>query len=387
MTTAPGGDESVPSVGNVYVQGVTPGLYSERPRKKIRGDEMIAMSTRKGALIAQDQAGVADVTSDMVAQVLSQLPPDSRPVKVHAYSSKLNANSYGFNENIRQPNRVVASDMLLGRRLPGEVETVLSRKFEADLNEKKRVARANNDQSGPPLEDEVVFGKRKRKRKQLCTGGIAKAYKYPENEPFGIGLEKRLIDLVAPGGAELDSLKLQKLKDATKLLQETNQHILEPLTLYKKKELYELMASIAEVWKNSGKAAWKKRINKIRENARYRKAPRNGLDEKEKDEIRELQERIRRREEWEKLEKTKLKVAKSMVDSSRTSATLPIGGNLASNLRHHHERQQQRAQQALGAQKFEGLGHESELGEFSMFVNQQQSLDNTGSEGQGFSIL
>merc|ERR1712232_1191143 len=105
-------------------------------------------------------------------------------------------------------------------------------------------------------------------------------------------------------------------------------HVPEPLTLYRATELYELMASIAEAWKNSGKAAWKKRINKIRENARVRKPPRNKLDPEEIKEIQMLTERIHARVEWENQEKAKIaarkkqeRLKKRQNDSSSSSTS------------------------------------------------------------------
>ena len=114
------------------------------------------------------------------------------------------------------------------------------------------------------------------------------------------------MDTLRRGGKELNALQMRKLKDATHLLQSMQTHKLQPLCLYTASELFEIMASIAETWKNSGKAAWKKRINKIKENARGRKPPRNKLDQQELDEIAKLQELCRKREEWERREKEKI---------------------------------------------------------------------------------
>eukprot|EP00510_Aplanochytrium_minuta_P004005 CAMPEP_0184023072 /NCGR_PEP_ID=MMETSP0954-20121128/11090_1 /TAXON_ID=627963 /ORGANISM="Aplanochytrium sp, Strain PBS07" /LENGTH=339 /DNA_ID=CAMNT_0026305781 /DNA_START=75 /DNA_END=1091 /DNA_ORIENTATION=- len=155
-------------------------------------------------------------------------------------------------------------------------------------------------------------GVRKRKRVVPHTGGGARAVRVPEDKNFAIGLEKPIVECLRNGGRNLNSLENQKLKDATSLLQEMQCHILEPLTLYSSAELYDLMASIAETWKNSGKAAWKKRINKIKENARGRKAPRNQLDPAEIQEINSLNERIRIRENWEKKEKQKIELEKRL---------------------------------------------------------------------------
>lgn len=78
------------------------------------------------------------------------------------------------------------------------------------------------------------------------------------------------------------------------------------------------MASMTETWKNSGKAAWKKRINKIRENSRGRKPPRNRLDDGEIEEILQLERQIEERERWERLEKSKMKVEGRSSESSKT---------------------------------------------------------------------
>eukprot|EP00511_Aplanochytrium_stocchinoi_P004893 CAMPEP_0204836076 /NCGR_PEP_ID=MMETSP1346-20131115/24236_1 /ASSEMBLY_ACC=CAM_ASM_000771 /TAXON_ID=215587 /ORGANISM="Aplanochytrium stocchinoi, Strain GSBS06" /LENGTH=429 /DNA_ID=CAMNT_0051970543 /DNA_START=389 /DNA_END=1678 /DNA_ORIENTATION=- len=155
-------------------------------------------------------------------------------------------------------------------------------------------------------------GTRKRKRTAPVTRGGARAVRVPADRDFAVGLDDPLCETLRPGGRALSSLEFQKLKDATSLLQEMQLHILEPLTLYTPVELYELMASIAETWKNSGKAAWKKRINKIKENARGRKAPRNQLDPAEINEINQLNERIRIRENWEKNEKEKIELRKRL---------------------------------------------------------------------------
>jgi hypothetical protein len=134
----------------------------------------------------------------------------------------------------------------------------------------------------------------------------AKAIKVPADGEFVIGLEGPMMDLLWPGGPELNALQHQKLLDATELLQSMNMHPLEPLRLYTKMQLYELMTSMAEAWKNSGKAAWKKRINKIKGNARARKNGNGQLDKKELLEIAELEARIRQRVIWEKQQKALL---------------------------------------------------------------------------------
>lgn len=146
---------------------------------------------------------------------------------------------------------------------------------------------------------------RTRKRYSEFDPHATRAVKLPGEQPFSKTLETDLVDCLQPGGSDLDRLKTQKLIDATGLLQEARQHALEPLTLYTRSELFELFASIAEVWKNSGKSAWKKRINKVKENARYRKAPRNGPTDKESNEIAELTARIKEREVWENNIKSK----------------------------------------------------------------------------------
>lgn len=155
-------------------------------------------------------------------------------------------------------------------------------------------------------------GTRKRKRVVPRVDGGARAVRVPADADFAIGLDRPIVECLREGGRKLNSLEMQKLKDATSLLQEMQLHILEPLTLYTPAELYDLMASIAETWKNSGKAAWKKRINKIKENARGRKAPRNQLDPAEINEINQLNERIRIRENWEKKEKEKIDLEKRL---------------------------------------------------------------------------
>jgi hypothetical protein len=139
-----------------------------------------------------------------------------------------------------------------------------------------------------------------------AAGETAKAIKVPADGEFVIGLEGPMMDLLWPGGPELNALQHQKLLDATELLQSMNMHPLEPLRLYTKMQLYELMTSMAESWKNSGKAAWKKRINKIKGNARARKNGNGQLDKKELLEIAELEARIRQRVIWEKQQKARL---------------------------------------------------------------------------------
>ncbi len=104
----------------------------------------------------------------------------------------------------------------------------------------------------------------------------------------------------------LNTLHYQKLVDATNLLQKNGSHSLAPLESYTPRELYLLMASVTEVWKNCGKAAWKKRINKIKTNVRTRKPPRNVLNESDREEIRRLEAKILQRELWEAEQKEKL---------------------------------------------------------------------------------
>lgn len=76
---------------------------------------------------------------------------------------------------------------------------------------------------------------------------------------------------------------------------------------------------MTETWKNSGKAAWKKRINKIRENSRGRKPPRNKLDEGEIEEIMQLEKQIKEREEWEQREKQKMVKEREKNDAQELS--------------------------------------------------------------------
>jgi hypothetical protein len=102
----------------------------------------------------------------------------------------------------------------------------------------------------------------------------------------------------------------------TRIVQLMKFHELDPLRRYQPSQLYDLMASVAEAWKNSGKAAWKKRINKIRENARGRKSPRNHLDASEKEEISTLEHKISEREAWEASEKAKMMSLSSSSESN-----------------------------------------------------------------------
>lgn len=141
--------------------------------------------------------------------------------------------------------------------------------------------------------------RQEKKRRAIPVGAGAKAIKLPADAEFPIGLPKSLISSLNDGGEPLNPLEYQKLLDSTTLLQSMGVHVLEPLTLYTKRELFEVMGSIAEVWKNSGKAAMKKKINKIRSNARKRKAPRNVLDDAEISQIRALEKKIKEREHWE----------------------------------------------------------------------------------------
>ena len=137
-------------------------------------------------------------------------------------------------------------------------------------------------------------------------GMRARAVMIPEDGDFSVDLGSNLVESLRKGGKQLNSLQLRKLKDATSLLQSMQTHKLQPLCLYTQSELFEVMASIAETWKNSGKAAWKKRINKIKENARGRKAPRNKLDLQELEEIKKLTKLCEEREKWERQEKEKI---------------------------------------------------------------------------------
>lgn len=126
---------------------------------------------------------------------------------------------------------------------------------------------------------------------------------YPADKPLAVGLEHDLVDVLKDEDAAvrgLDAIKMQKLIDVSGLLQDSNQHVLEPLTLYSPKQLYELMASITEAWKNAGKSSWRKRISKLKENAKIRKAPRNKLDPAEEATIEKLKAKCKLREEWEK---------------------------------------------------------------------------------------
>jgi len=169
----------------------------------------------------------------------------------------------------------------------------------------------------PPTTTQIISKRNKRKRVETqqpesTTGFRTRAMKIPADKKFAIGLPRPLFESLAAGGPELNSLKNQKLIDATYSLQDSTQHILEPLTLYNKSQLYELMASIAEAWKNSGKSALRKRINKIKENATNRKPPRNGLDEKEIEEIERLSMEIEKREEWESKERRKIQEKKKL---------------------------------------------------------------------------
>lgn len=155
----------------------------------------------------------------------------------------------------------------------------------------------------------------RRKKRARASGGGAKAARVPADKEFAPGLSGPLTTLLRNGGRNLNPLQMQKLVDATTALQQMQVHILEPLTLYTAAELYDLMASMTETWKNSGKAAWKKRINKIRENSRGRKPPRNKLDEGEIAEIMQLEKQIKEREEWEQREKQKMLKERAKADA------------------------------------------------------------------------
>mmetsp|Transcript_10163 Transcript_10163/g.18665 ORF Transcript_10163/g.18665 Transcript_10163/m.18665 type:complete len:679 (+) Transcript_10163:338-2374(+) len=220
--------------------------------------------------------------------------------------------SYGndrvLTRDASMPQHADPSYLVHAKPKDASIEAILRKEYQVKVARQNEISSSAQAGSNKNSGVEQYVGKRKRRRKAgLAPGMGAKAIAFPPNVPFAIGLNGPFFEFVSPGGEDLDCLKLQKLKDATALLQDSNQHVLEPLTLYTKKQLFDLMASIAEVWKNSGKAAWKKRINKIRENARYRKAPRTGLDAKEKAEIAELEAKIQKREEWEKNEMMAIK--------------------------------------------------------------------------------
>ena len=85
-------------------------------------------------------------------------------------------------------------------------------------------------------------------------GDGAKAVRVPESDEFSTKLNAPLVDALRKGGKQLNSLQMRKLKDATALLQSMQTHKLQPLCLYTASELFEVMASIAETWKNSGKS-------------------------------------------------------------------------------------------------------------------------------------
>jgi len=141
------------------------------------------------------------------------------------------------------------------------------------------------------------------------NGENARAFKFPLDKDFVVGLDKPLTEYVRRD--LLDPICTQKLIDATEILQKKNKHILEPLTLYSDKELYELMASIAESWKNCGKMYWKKKIHKIHSNAKQRQPPKNVLRPKEIATIKELEQKIRLREEWEMEAKERMLIKKN----------------------------------------------------------------------------
>lgn len=93
------------------------------------------------------------------------------------------------------------------------------------------------------------------------------------------------------------------------------------------------MASIAEVWKNSGKAAWRKRINKIKRNAKFRKPPKNELDVDELSQIASLEAKIAQREAWEEETNRLLKQSKNQAAAAagRAAADAEAASAVASS--------------------------------------------------------
>eukprot|EP00516_Mucochytrium_quahogii_P001059 CAMPEP_0203753522 /NCGR_PEP_ID=MMETSP0098-20131031/7282_1 /ASSEMBLY_ACC=CAM_ASM_000208 /TAXON_ID=96639 /ORGANISM=" , Strain NY0313808BC1" /LENGTH=342 /DNA_ID=CAMNT_0050644159 /DNA_START=481 /DNA_END=1509 /DNA_ORIENTATION=- len=282
-----------------------------------------------------------EVTPDMVASILHTLPPEPRATKM--YDGEVNKISwkFEFSEPMKERRDSIHDEVIYEEEpqtpLPLTVHRenaiqntpTISHNQQHNLQHRERSNTYASDMSihsGPESPGAQVSGEReiadirhRRERRkhylrQNTTGPRygARAVKLPADQPFRTGLDRPLVELVQDGGPALSSLHLRKLEDATNLLQSTGIHVLEPLTLYTKIELYEIMASIAEAWKNSGKAAWKKRINKIKGNARSRKPPRNVLDEKEIEEIELLERKIRERKEWEQQEKQKLEKQMSL---------------------------------------------------------------------------
>mmetsp|Transcript_33594 Transcript_33594/g.41285 ORF Transcript_33594/g.41285 Transcript_33594/m.41285 type:complete len:240 (-) Transcript_33594:1610-2329(-) len=228
----------------------------------------------------------AEITNDMVQSILLQLPPTGREdqgstgeqddVFFQMSNNGDSPRSYNFlevsnlsrSQAINNNNNVSVESSNFDKKRPFEVKDRINQGSEKETGTGDDSD--NNSNTKSPLKG---AGVRRRKRARYVGGG-AKAVKVPEDEEFPIGLENPIADILQPGERKLNTLQMQKFKDATEALQQMHIHRLEPLTLYTDCQLYDLMASIAESWKNSGKTAWKKRIHKIKENARYRKQPR-----------------------------------------------------------------------------------------------------------------
>lgn len=278
----------------------------------------------------------AEITNDMVQSILLQLPLTGAGVEDHMINGVEDQDDaffqigntgdhssacYGFldsstvaSNNLHMNNRdnnvfIETPNLEKRRQFESKEKQTITGNTPAPNHNADHTSSTDSDNSKSPLKG---AGVRRRKRARYVGGG-ARALKVPEDEEFAIGLEKPIADMLQPGKRKLNTLQMQKFKDATEALQQMHIHRLEPLTLYTDCQLYDLMASVAESWKNSGKTAWKKRIHKIKENARYRKQPRkNTLDKDELEEIAQLEQKIKEREEWESREKAKLEYEKKM---------------------------------------------------------------------------
>ncbi|GBG34474.1 Hypothetical Protein FCC1311_106982 [Hondaea fermentalgiana] len=268
-------------------------------------------------------ANSEEVTPDMIAKVLMQIPEVTERERKRRASMQTETN--GLVSSFAGSN---ASASLAHGNASSSSSSISNTNSSSSTNNNSIINNSNNSSSNNNNSNTIK--RTNRSQHQTCTNdySLQQAAKsqhtlWPTSEHRRLLQQQAprelrctpwrkmatmadLVDCLQEGGSELDQLKTQKLIDATGLLQEARQHALEPLTLYTRSELFELFASIAEVWKNSGKSAWKKRINKVKENARYRKAPRNGPTEKEAQEIAELTDRIKEREAWEASVKTKM---------------------------------------------------------------------------------
>ncbi|GBG25247.1 Hypothetical Protein FCC1311_014642 [Hondaea fermentalgiana] len=271
-------------------------------------------SSSKPRDVRMETGGNTEVTADMVQSLLSQLPAES--FQGNFQFSDPDAGGIGE----LSPNPGVNGrppPPFLANKAPHERNAYSSNSEMAHTAGHRPIFDAFRDSNLPsnlsvfqPSSRPSLI-RREKKRRAIPIGAGARAVKTPLNADFPIGLAQPLIQSLVDGGEPLNALEHQKLLDTTTLLQSMGVHVLEPLTLYTKRELYEVMGSIAEVWKNSGKAAMKKKINKIRSNARKRKAPRNVLDAAEMKQIELLQKQIKDREHWEDAQRSRLKDAKS----------------------------------------------------------------------------